>query len=201
MKKCVRRIGICCLVAALAWGSLLIKDHQQLRNELIRIHVVANSDSREDQALKLQVRDAVVNSLSAQLRNVADVQQAKMYIQEKLPRLRQLAEDALRAAGCEDGVRISLEDAFFEKREYDSVSLPAGIYNALRITIGEGAGQNWWCVAFPVLWSADSGEEVREITAGAGFPERLSDTLTEGYTIRFACLDALGRLENMLFPG
>ena len=87
------------LVAVFFWCGTFLSDRQRLRQELIRLHVVANSDSESDQARKLLVRDAVVKSLEADLQKVADVQQAKAYLQEKLPSIRITAEKTLRALG------------------------------------------------------------------------------------------------------
>jgi stage II sporulation protein R len=89
----------------------------------------------------------------------------------------------------------------FDKRVYDTFTLPAGIYNALLIVIGDGQGKNWWCVVFPSLCIPAASETFADTAAGAGFPETLNRALTgdNGYELRFAVLDVLGNLENILF--
>ena len=203
MKKIMGRVGICFLLAAFFWCGTLISDRQRLRQELIRLHVVANTDAREDQIRKLQVRDAVTESLKTDLEIIADVEQAKAYLQEKLPYLQTVAEQTLKSLGCEDSVTVRLCKEAFDTRVYDTFLLPAGVYNALRIVIGEGAGQNWWCVVFPGLCIPAASDGVQDVAAGAGFPEALNKSLTqeEGYELRFGILDAAGKLENMLFRG
>lgn len=203
MKKQVRRVGFCFLLAVLVWCGTLIADRQMLHDELVRLHVVAASDSQEDQVLKLRVRDAVVESLRAGMADIGDAEQAKAYLRENLGKLEAIANGVLRAAGCEDMAEVSLaEDAFAAKR-YDTFTLPAGVYQALRITIGKGEGENWWCVVFPTLCVSTTTQEFSDIAAGAGFPESLSATLSSegGCEIRFFFLDALGKLENLLHGG
>ena len=203
MKKFIGRCGICFLFAVLFWGGTLISDRQRLNDELIRLHVVANSDSSEDQHVKLLVRDAVTKSLSRELQNVSDVQQAMQYMEEKLPDIREIAEETLYALGYQMPVNVSLCREAFDTRVYDSFTLPAGIYKALRIVIGEGSGKNWWCVVFPAFCVPVSGVEFEHVAAGAGFPQTLNHALTgePGYELRFGLLDAMGKLENILFGG
>ena len=203
MGKCAKRIGICLTVITVFWGAMILGDKKTLQNELIRLHVVAASDTEEDQALKLRVRDAVVAGLREEMENLGDARQAKVYLQEHLPKIESLANQALREAGCTDSAAVSLQREEFGVRVYDTFSLPSGIYESLRITIGEGAGQNWWCVVFPALCVGATVEEFEETAQCAGFTDALTCALageTE-YEARFFALDALGRLENFLHKG
>lgn len=188
MGKLVKRVAVCFLLAAVFWCGTVISDRQTLRRELIRLHVVANSDSPEDQAVKLRLRNAVLESLREELSKLADPEQAKEYLYQKLPVLESIARETLEAVGYEGGVTVSLNEEPFPLRVADRLALPAGVYNTLRITIGQGDGQNWWCVLYPSVLEEDA------VAAGAGFDR-------EGYRLRFACLELLGRLENFLFPG
>lgn len=203
MKKLIRRIAFCLLLTALVWCGTLIADRQRLNEELIRLHIVANSDSAEDQSLKLQVRDAVTESLQKSLANVADVGQARAYVEDNLPKLQELANSVLRSAGCTEEAVVSLCREAFDTRYYDTFTLPAGVYEALRITIGEGTGKNWWCVVFPSLCIPATSDGFADAAAGAGFPDTLSGALSgdDGYEVRFFFLDALGKLENIFFAG
>lgn len=203
MKKLMKRVGICLMLAALVWCGTLIADRQQLREGLIRLHVVANSDSEEDQRIKLQVRDAVTASLQKSLAEAADVEQARAYLQENLPKIQEVANAALAKAGFDGEAVVTLCREAFATRYYDTFTLPAGVYEALRITIGQGEGHNWWCVVFPSLCIPATTSGFADVAAGAGFPETLSGALagTEGYEIRFFALDALGKLENIFWQG
>lgn len=189
-------------MAALAvWGGTLLADRQRLNEELIRLHVVANSDSRVDQEVKLQVRDAVIQSLEADLEALADVEQAKAYLTENLPKIQAVANETLEEAGFSGEAVVSLCKEAFDTRYYDTFTLPAGVYEALRITIGEGKGHNWWCVVFPTLCVPATTEGFEDTAAGAGFPDSLTGALTgeEEYEVRFYLLDVLGRMENRFF--
>lgn len=201
MKKAWKRIGICLVAALAVWGGTLLADRQRLNEELIRLHVVANSDSRVDQEVKLQVRDAVIQSLEADLEALADVEQAKAYLTENLPKIQAVANETLEEAGFSGQAVVSLCKEAFDTRYYDTFTLPAGVYEALRITIGEGKGHNWWCVVFPTLCVPATTEGFEDTAAGAGFPDSLTGALTgeEEYEVRFYLLDVLGRMENRFF--
>ena len=197
MIKCVL---VCALLTGLVWCGTVIADRERLNEELIRLHVVANSDTAEDQNLKLLVRDAVITSLRQALADVQDTQQAKEYLEENLPKLQELANKTLDAAGSTQRAVVTLCREGFPTRQYDTFSLPAGVYEALRITIGEGEGKNWWCVVFPSLCLPQTSQGFTDTAAGAGFPEALSGALSgeEPYQIRFYLLDKLGELEIIL---
>ena len=203
MRKILKQVMLCACVSALFWGWGLVADRQKLNEELIRLHVVAESDSQEDQAVKLRVRDAVIGSISEDLAKIADIDQAKQYIREKLPKIQQVANETLRALGCDETAIATLREEVFDTRVYDTFTLPAGVYEALRITIGEGQGKNWWCVVFPTLCVPATSEGFEDVAAGAGFPDTLTAALEgeDGYEIRFYLLDLLGKLEGYFFKG
>ena len=198
MKKLLKRVVLCFLLVCVVYTGALVVDRQKLRSELVRLHVVAASDSEEDQAIKLQVRDAVLESLQEGLRDVTDIEAAKAYIQSQIPRLETVANEVLAASGCGDVATVRLQVEEFAARVYDTFTLPAGVYDALRITIGEGEGRNWWCVAFPSLCIGATTGEFEAVAAGAGFSEDLTGTLTGEYEVRFYLLDLLGQLENFI---
>ncbi len=200
MKKMVKCVFACALLAAFVWCGTVIADRQRLNEELIRLHVVANSDRVEDQELKLLVRDAIITSLRQALADVRDTEQAKEYLQENLPKLQELANKTLDATGSAQQAVVTLCREGFPTRQYNTFSLPAGIYEALRVTIGDGAGKNWWCVVFPSLCVPQTSQGFSDTAAGAGFPDALSGALTgeEPYQIRFYLLDKLGELEKFL---
>lgn len=203
MRKKLKHIMLCVGICALCWCWGIIGDRQTLNQELIRLHVVADSDSDRDQQIKLRVRDAVMESLSKAMADMTDVEQAKLYIQAQLPKIEKIANDTLQYLGCESTARVSFQEEVFDTRIYDTFTLPAGVYEALRITIGSGEGKNWWCVVFPTLCMSAVSEEFADVAVGAGFSDSLTAALEgkEGYEVRFYLLDMLGRLEGYFRKG
>ena len=124
------------------------------KQRVLRLHVIANSDSPADQAAKLQVRDAVLRYEAEQL-DTTNAQTVRQGILEGGEGLLSAVEDSLRESGMEYGARLSLGRYFFPEKTYGEATYPAGEYTALRIVLGEGAGQNWWCVLFPPLCILD----------------------------------------------
>lgn len=203
MLKAIRRLGVVALVAGLVFAFCLIRDHRTPQSELIRLHVVGASNSEEDQNVKLIVRDSVLASISDVMQKLPDMEQAKEYIVSYLPQIEEAANHALRQLGVDSNAVVRLLKEEFPACDYDTFSLPSGIYQSLRVTIGEGEGRNWWCVVFPTLCMGASTADVEDVAAGAGFSESLTNTITgvREYRIRFYRLDVLGRLENFFHNG
>jgi stage II sporulation protein R len=201
MKKILKRLVFLAVLVSCFYTGALLADKEKLHDELIRLHVVGSSDSMEDQAIKLQVRDAIIVSLHQALEDATDIEQAKSYILDHLPQIEAAANAVLQELGSEDIAVVSFMEEAFPVRDYDTFSLPSGVYNSLRITIGDGNGKNWWCVVFPSLCFQASSTGVEDVAAGAGFSDELSNTVTrqEGYQIRFYFLDMLGKIENFFF--
>lgn len=198
MKKHIKRIFFLAVMVAAVWTGGLLADLKALQEDILRLHVVGASDSEEDQAVKLQVRDAVLQTLSQELENVQDIGQAKAYIEDMLPKLTEVANQVLQQAGFDDTATVSLGVEEFPLRQYDTFSLPSGLYQALRIVIGEGEGHNWWCVVYPQLCIPATSEEFVETASMEGMSDSLSGSLTGEYEIRFWILDQMGKLGNFL---
>lgn len=201
MRRKAKCLALCLLLVVSVWMWGLIRDRQYLDQELIRLHVVANSDSEVDQDIKLRVRDAIVDSLYAGMADIGDVQAAKAYLQENLGKIQCIANQTLEAAGVDSRAVVTLCRETFDIRKYETFTLPAGVYESLRVTIGEGQGRNWWCVAFPTLCMSATAEGFETAAQTAGMDDTLSETLTGGCQMRFFLLDVLGRVENMRFKG
>ncbi len=199
MKKIAKVLGTSVLLLALIWVGTVIADRQRLNEGLIRFHVVAASNSQADQSIKLQVRDAVIEQVQEEMANLSNADSAKAYLLERLDDLEQTADTVLAEAGVTDHATVTLAKESFPTRDYDTFSLPAGVYDSLRITIGEGEGENWWCVVFPSLCLSATADGFEDAAAGAGFPNSLTGALERegGYEIRFFLLDCLGWLENL----
>lgn len=134
-----------CLVCTALWAEAA---QSQLADKVIRLHVLANSDSQADQALKRYVRDQVLAQTTPLLEGVTSAPEAEAILQANLGLLTQTAQVAIAAQGYDYSVSVRLEETWFPTRQYQDVALPAGNYQALRVLIGEAEGHNWWCVIF-----------------------------------------------------
>jgi len=191
--------AICTLILLFCFG-ILIADKQSLRTQFIRLHVVANSDSTEDQAEKLAVRDAVMCQLGKHLNGVDDIATARESLKGNIWNINAIANHTLSELGSENIATITFTLEEFNRREYETFSLPAGVYETLRIQIGTGRGRNWWCVVFPELCTQTSSENFKATAVSAGINQGLSLTLSNEpqYEFRFFLLDCIGKIENFL---
>ena len=172
-------------------GAGAIQTQQELSDKVVRLHVLANSDSQEDQALKLQVRDAVLNRAETLLTQSSSRSEAEGILRGQLLEFERLAENVIREQGYDYQVTAQLQGTEFPSREYEGFTLPAGEYLALRILIGAAEGQNWWCVVFPPLCTAVSAE-VPASALAAGFTEDEVRLITEedgGYVLKLKTLE------------
>ncbi|QNU66600.1 stage II sporulation protein R [Ruminiclostridium herbifermentans] len=127
-----------------------------LSQNLIRLHVIANSDSDADQALKLQVRDAIIEYMKGKLANSKDIDETKTIINNNLRNIEKISQEVIAKNNFSYSVNAAMGNYDFPTKVYGDISLPAGRYEALRVVIGEGAGANWWCVLFPPLCFIDA---------------------------------------------
>jgi len=123
----------------------------ELRSEVLRLHVLANSDSPEDQALKLRVRDALLQAGGSFFDGTADIENVREKLTENQAALQEAGEAAIREGGRDYELLVFITEEYFATRVYDGITLPAGRYTAVKAVIGQGCGQNWWCVMFPPL--------------------------------------------------
>lgn len=167
---------------------------EELSGQLIRLHVIAASDSEEDQALKLQVRDAVLEHLAPLLKDVREIADAREILRAEQANLRRAAAETAKAAGRPCSVSVSLGTEPYPTREYEDFSLPAGTYLSLRVILGNGQGQNWWCVVYPPLCTSavQTVPALNEETAG------LIRQSEQKYIVRFRILEWWGNLKQML---
>lgn len=139
-----------------------IESQEEIAEDLIRFHVIANSDSHKDQAIKLEVRDAVLEKIVPYLQKSKSLDETRRMIQEKTPEMIHVAEEVLRKNGVHYGAQARLGQHSFPSKYYGDFSLPAGEYEAFRIVLGNGSGANWWCVMFPPLCFVHVEEEQPE---------------------------------------
>ena len=138
---------IVCIIATVSFEN----DCKGIREEVLRLHVIANSDEPYDQELKLKVRDALLQTGESIFTGSEDIITAESKITAKSDVLRHTAEETINNLGFSYDVKIEVARSYFPTKTYGELTLPAGYYKALRVIIGEGKGKNWWCIMFPPL--------------------------------------------------
>lgn len=198
MWKLFKRTVLVLMAAGLIYTYFLYRDQTVLSDEILRLHVVADSDEASDQAVKLQVRDAVLSALEGLTGDAQSKEEVMAVVKENLSALEAAANEVLEKLDARYHAAVSLKQEEFPTRDYETFSLPAGVYDSLRITIGSGQGKNWWCVVFPQLCLPAASSQVEDVAVEAGFSQDLGKTLTreEGYEVRFLLLDCLGKIQN-----
>ena len=194
-----RRILIATLVLStllLMVGLLPINGEEEIYDTVVRLHVLASSDSEEDQALKLEVRDAILQVTAPLMEGCRDRESALSRLQSAMERIQGAAEGVIAQKGRADAVSIEIGLETYPRREYDSVCFPAGEYVSLRVLIGEGEGQNWWCCLFPPLClgaASVSETEAEDACISVGFTPSQYKIITESdapvYRVRFRLLE------------
>lgn len=194
----VLALFVACLVCTALWAEAT---QVRLASQVIRLHVLANSDSEEDQALKLEVRDRVLETTSALLAGETEPQAAAVLLNQHLDDIAQSAAQEISAQGHDDRVEVRLEQTWFPTRQYQGISLPAGNYLALRVLIGAAKGHNWWCVVFPNLCLPAVSE--RALEASTLTPGQISLLQEEetSYVFRFKTLELWQSLKHRLMEG
>lgn len=144
-----------CTIAGLRIRRQQALSQQHIASQIIRLHVIANSDETADQTLKKEVKDQVVTYLRSRMNQAASIQSARQVICQEMDALKQIAEKKIRQEGYDYPVTVSLGTTYFPVKEYGDMAFPAGDYEALRVQIGESKGRNWWCVMYPSLCLVD----------------------------------------------
>ena len=194
-KALILTLTVCILILVL--GVLPVHGESELYDNVLRLHVLANSDGDEDQALKLKVRDAVLAESQSLFVECSTREEAIELVKSNLPAFEEIARQTLRAEGCDDSVRVELGEEVYPTRTYESLCFPSGSYLSLRIILGEGEGENWWCVLYPPMClsaaSAKATQEDAYISVGfTGEQYRIiTETDTPRYRVRFRILEVM----------
>lgn len=183
-------------------GVWLNGQQSALADKVIRLHVIANSDSAADQALKLQVRDRILAEAGDLFAQGLSREEAEAAIVARLPDLAAAGAEVVGEEGYSYAVTASLEqEIWFPTKTYTDFALPAGDYTALRVVIGDGGGQNWWCVVFPPLCLGSVTETVAETAAAGGFDEEEISLITgenEGYVVKFKAMELWDQFQDWI---
>ena len=170
-----------------------------ITDKLFRLHILANSDSEADQSLKLKVRDAVLENCSYLFENCENAEQSAAAANENMDEIQMVAEQTLSENGSDYSVNCEVTEMYFDERVYGAATVPAGEYSALRITIGEAKGKNWWCVMFPPLCipvATETAEELSEYSDVFTVEEIEMLSNPENYECKFYIAELIEKLKQ-----
>lgn len=171
-----------------------------IAKNIIRFHVVANSDSTEDQLLKEKVRDEIIEYVKPLVKNSKSVEETKNILKKSIPSLKKIAQSVIKKNGEKYEIYVALDRANFPTKAYGDVVLPAGEYEACRVVIGEGKGKNWWCVMYPPLCYLDVSTGVVPLEGKEQLQEELNAeqykliTQENDYQVRFKFIDTINSM-------
>lgn len=168
MKKYIHLLVLSLLLSGMLLSLPFFDSCRELTDDVLRVHILANSDSAADQSLKLAVRDRVVSECSEYFDSCGSKDEALSAARGHLREIENIAEDEIRTRGFSYPVRAELDEMYFNTRYYDDFTMPAGFYDSLRLTIGGGGGRNWWCVMYPSL------------CVGAACEDKMREQLNDG---------------------
>lgn len=173
-----------------------IKTSENISGEVFRLHILANSDSAEDQNLKLKVRDEILLAGEKLFSSSASLEETINLCKENIALFQKTAEECLRKNGSDDNVKVYVDKEYFNTREYDNITLPSGIYNALKIMIGKGEGHNWWCVMFPAICLSSVTDD--EINNYLSEDEQALVNSDSEYEIRFKIVEIYEKVKSKI---
>ncbi|EQF22582.1 stage II sporulation protein R [Clostridioides difficile CD160] len=185
MRKVKIRLGILILslISVISIMTIVINGEvkkvdsisKDYKDKLIRFHVIANSNTDEDQELKLKVRDEVIKYLQPKLQNSKSIEESEAIIKREYSNLEEISKNIILENGYNYSVKVGIQYSNFPTKQYSNIVLPAGEYKALKIIIGKGEGKNWWCVMFPPLCFVDESNGVIDKSTDDKLKEVLTD--------------------------
>lgn len=167
-----------------------------LRQNVLRLHIIANSDSVADQNLKIQIRDEILAKTSDLFLNVTDLEQAKKEVGESLDLFEEIADQVIAKNGFDYSAKVYLDKSYFDTRVYDDFTLPAGYYPSLIIKLGKAEGKNWWCVVFPTVCipAASKGDLSDSVSKESANMAKQSSQ----YVMRFKTVEIYEKIKNFI---
>ncbi len=182
------------VIALTILAYLPVHGEAEVYDSVVRLHVIANSDSEADQALKLKVRDALLEVIPTVLDGASDRESALVKLEASLDELQKAAESEVRDNGYDYPVKVTLGEERYPQKSYESVCFPAGNYTSLQVKIGEADGKNWWCVLFPQLCLSGAKNAESAFTEVGLTPEQykiITETDDTKYKLRFKILEVI----------
>lgn len=178
-KKKVKAVFIMLvLVICIAYAFESYFEMIKMQDKVIRLHILANSDTLNDQNLKLKVRNNIINSFSIKFKNIASKDESEKVVRENINKIREIAQKTVYDEGYYYDVKVYYEKYELPEKEYETYTLPKGSYDTVRVEIGEANGKNWWCVMFPPLCFTSIGQNNND-NNNDELDEKLREVLTE----------------------
>ena len=167
---------------------------ERLRKDILRLHILANSDSEQDQRMKLEIRDCIVAAGGGIFEGAENKDEAMLKAKEQMDKFKTVAENVVKSYGKDYNITVCLEKTYFDTREYEEFTLPAGEYDALKVLVGEAKGKNWWCIMFPSMCipAAKASKSIAEVT-GNGAAEITENP--QKYKMEFKIVEIFERLK------
>ena len=186
-----------CLVTAILFVSLVLLNVQcgEVRDSVVRLHILANSDTQSDQRIKLAVRDAVLDCSATLFDGSTDVENARVAVEKNREVIEKAANRVLSENGVAYKANLVFTEEFFDTREYDGFTMPAGRYKAVKLILGDGAGKNWWCVMFPPLCLPAASESADIDVFFSGNAQVIEGSR---YQIRFKIVEVIEKIKNSI---
>ena len=186
--------AITLLIVTMVIGAMPTDAEGEIYDDTLRLHILANSDQSEDQKLKLEIRDRILLKYGKMLKGGESITEAKESVEQLLPEIEGDARVWIGELGYNYDVKASLSVEWYETRQYEDFTLPAGYYSSLRIIIGEGKGQNWWCVMYPPLCMEMASESAPRDDGVIDYSKEEIRLITSGkYQVKFKILEELSR--------
>jgi stage II sporulation protein R len=197
MKK-ILTLSVACIAIFIFLGLMPVHGEAEIYDNVIRLHVLANSDSDEDQKLKLEVRDVILKEVSEMCIDVSDIDEAEKMIRNKLSDIEAVAEKYIKEVGYDYDVSIDFDKEIYATKNYNDFSFPAGKYLSLQVKIGAAEGKNWWCVLFPPMClsaavesKTDAEAALTDIGLSGEQYKIITDNDNAKYNVRFKILETI----------
>ena len=186
MKKLITPVMMI-LIATLFIAAIPTEAECAIYDDTVRLHILANSDSEEDQALKLKLRDEILKAFGKELSLFESVAEAEENLAGKIEEIREFSDKKIKELGYNYKTEVTFREEWYDTRVYENFTLPCGYYNSLRIVIGDGDGKNWWCVMFPPLC----------LDAAVSSPQYTNEEetlISKKYIIKFKILELISEI-------
>ena len=173
----------------------LITTGESISNKVLRLHIIANSDSDYDQNIKLKVRDEVLKLSSDMFADCKTLDDAKNVSQNNIDLIQSVANKTLSSLGCSEAATVAVAKEYFSTRIYDDFTLPAGIYDSIKIVIGNGEGHNWWCVMFPQVCLSGCTKDLEDDLTN----EEIKMIHSKDYIVKFKAVEIYEKLKYKIY--
>lgn len=174
------------LVAAFSYVAPFLAESRSISGDVLRLHIIANSDSSADQAVKYSVRDAVLRTMQERFDGVQSLEETLEIAQENQQLMQDTANEVLAEKGAQYHAKVEIDREYFNTRAYENVTFPAGCYESVVITLGSGNGKNWWCVMYPAICLPEVEEESLDAVLD---DDEMSVIESDQYDVRFKIVE------------